>query len=97
MSKRTPPPAEAYLAAIVSSSDDAIVAHDLDGTITLWNTAAERLFGYTVAEAVGQSTLMLFPPDRRNEEIAILKRVWKGETLPFRTVVAAKDGSPECR
>jgi PAS domain S-box-containing protein len=94
MSKLTPPPAEAYLAAIVSSSEDAIVAHDLDGTITLWNTAAERLFGYTTAEAVGRSTLMLFPPDRRNEEIGTLKRVWQGEDVShFETVVAAKDGS----
>ena len=94
MSKQTPPPAEAYLAAIVSSSDDAIVAHDIDGTITLWNTAAERLFGYTAAEAVGHSTLMLFPPDRRDEEIATLKRVWQGEDIShFETVVAAKDGS----
>ena len=94
MSKLTPPPAEAYFAAIVSSSEDAIVAHDLDGTITLWNTAAERLFGYTAAEAVGHSTLMLFPPDRRDEEIATLKRVWQGEDIShFETVVAAKNGS----
>ncbi len=94
MSKLTPPPAEAYLAAIVSSSEDAIVAHDLDGTITLWNTAAERLFGYSAAEAVGHSTLMLFPPDRRDEEIATLKRVWQGQDIShFETVVAAKDGS----
>jgi PAS domain S-box-containing protein len=93
MSKLTQPPAEAYLAAIVSSSDDAIIAHNLDGTITLWNAAAERLLGYTAAEAVGQSTLMLFPPDRRDEEIDTLKRVWKGEDVShFETVVAAKDG-----
>src|SRR5688572_4020993 len=94
MSKRSLPAAEAYLAAIVSSSEDAIVAHDLDGTITLWNTAAERLLGYTIAEAVGQSTLMLFPPARHNEEIGTLKRVWKGDDIShFETVVAAKDGS----
>jgi PAS domain S-box-containing protein len=94
MSKHTAPPAEAYLAAIVSSSEDAIVAHDLDGRITLWNIAAERLFGYTTAEAVGQSTLMLFPPDTRDDEIATLERVWKGEDVShFETVVAAKDGS----
>ncbi len=94
MSKHTPPPAEAYLAAIVSSSDDAIIAHDLDGTITLWNGAAEQLLGYTTAEAVGQSTLRLFPPDRRAEEIATLERVWKGEAVPhFETVMVAKNGS----
>ena len=94
MSKHTPPPAEAYLAAIVSSSDDAIIAHDLDGTITLWNSAAEQLLGYTAAEAVGQSTLTLFPPDRRDEEIATLERVWKGEAVShFETVMVAKDGS----
>ncbi|MEO5742189.1 MAG: ATP-binding protein [Vicinamibacterales bacterium] len=94
MSKHTPPKAEAYLAAIVASSDDAIVAHDLDGTITLWNAAAERLLGYTAAEAVGQSTLMLFPPERRDEEIATLECVWRGENIShFETVLAAKDGS----
>ena len=95
MSKHTPRPAEAYLAAIVASSDDAIIAHGLDGTITLWNTAAERLFGYTAAEAVGQSSLIVFPSDRHHEEIAILERVSRGEDVShFETVLAAKDGSP---
>jgi PAS domain S-box-containing protein len=94
MSKQTQPPAEAYLTAIVASSEDAIVAHDLDGTITLWNAAAERLFGYPASEATGQSTLMLFPPDRRNEEIVTLERVWKGEDVShFETVVVARDGT----
>ncbi len=94
MSKHSSLPAEAYLAAIVSSSDDAIIAHDLDGTITLWNSAAEELLGYTAAEAVGHSTLRLFPPDRRAEEIATLERVWKGEAVPhFETVMLAKNGS----
>ena len=65
MATQTPPPAESYLAAIVSSSDDAIIAHDLDGTITLWNGAAERLLGYTAAQVLGTSTLMLFPPEQR--------------------------------
>ncbi len=93
MATQTPPPAESYLAAIVSSSDDAIIAHDLDGTITLWNGAAERLLGYTAAQALGKSTLMLFPSERRNEEIEILKRVWKGENVShFETVFASSDG-----
>jgi PAS domain S-box-containing protein len=93
MATQTQPPAESYLAAIVSSSDDAIIAHDLDGTITLWNGAAERLLGYTTAQALGMSTVMLFPSDRRNEEIEILKRVWKGENIShFETVFAASDG-----
>jgi PAS domain S-box-containing protein len=93
MSTHSLPPAEAYLAAIVSSSDDAIVAHNLDGTITLWNRAAEQLFGYTADEVVGQSTLKLFPPDKRDEETAILERVKNGEDVAhFETMVVAKDG-----
>ena len=93
MPKKGGLPADAYLAAIVASSDDAIIAHDLDGTITLWNTAAERLLGYSAAEAVGTPTVMLFPVDRRNEEIATLKRVWSGEPIGhYETVLEARDG-----
>jgi PAS domain S-box-containing protein len=85
--------AEAYLAAIVASSDDAIIAHDLDGRITLWNAAAERLLGYPAADALGKPTLMLFPADRRNDEVETLKRVWNGESVShFETVFAARDG-----
>src|SRR5688572_1762968 len=87
------PPADAYLAAIVSSSDEAIIAHDLDGTITLWNGAAERLLGYTTAQAIGRPTMMLFPADKRDEEVETLTRVWKGEYVShFETVFAAADG-----
>ena len=93
MPRKGLPPADAYLAAIVASSDDAIIAHDLDGTITLWNSAAERLLGYPAAEAMGQSTVMLFPADRRDEEIATLKRVWSGEPVAhYDTVFESRDG-----
>ena len=93
MVKKGAPPADAYLAAIVSSSDDAIIAHDLDGVITLWNAAAERLLGYTQREAVGRPTVMVFPPERRDEALATLKQVWAGESLShYETMFAAKDG-----
>ena len=93
MAKKAVPPADAYLAAIVASSDDAIVAHDLDGTITLWNAAAERLLGYSAAEAVGRSTVMLFPAARRDEEIDTLKRVWSGDAVAhYDTVFESRDG-----
>lgn len=71
----------AQLAAIVDCSDDAIIGKGLDGTITSWNEAAHRLFGFTEAEAIGQSFLMLVPPDRVVEEQEILDRVRHGETV----------------
>ena len=93
MSLPTLPTASAYLAAIVASSDDAIIAHDLDGNVTLWNRAAERLLGYAAADMLGQPVFMLFPPDRRDDEVAALKRVWSGENVShFETVLAARDG-----
>jgi PAS domain S-box-containing protein len=86
-------PADAYLAAIVSSSDDAIIAHDLDGVITLWNAAAEDLLGFTSDEAVGQSMVMLFPSEQRDQESAMLERVWRGEPIShFGAALLAKDG-----
>jgi PAS domain S-box-containing protein len=84
---------EHRLAAIVESSDDAIVSTDVDGVITTWNKAAERLFGYSDVEAVGKSMTILLPPDRRNE-IEALQSVWLGESIDhFETVRQRKDGS----
>jgi PAS domain S-box-containing protein len=83
----------ALLAAIVASSDDAIVSKTLDGVITSWNAGAERIFGYTAEEAVGQPVLMLIPPERRDEEDLILGRIRRGERVEhFETVRLTKDG-----
>ena len=82
------------LAAIVESSDDAIVGKTLDGTITSWNRAAERLFGYTAAEAIGQPIFLIIPPDRRAEEETVLARLRAGQVVDhFETVRRRKDGS----
>lgn len=81
------------LAAIVEHSDDAILTKDLDGIITTWNRGAERLFGYTAAEALGQPVTMLIPVDRLEEEPSILARLRRGETIAhFETVRRRKDG-----
>lgn len=70
--------ARAMLVAIVESSDDAIISKDLNGIITSWNRGAQRIFGYTVDEAVGQPVTMLIPEERLDEEPTILKRLRAG-------------------
>jgi PAS domain S-box-containing protein len=85
----------ASLAAIVNSSDDAIIGKDLDGVITSWNNGAERLFGYTAQEAIGRPITMLIPPDRQHEEPEILARLKRGESVNhFETVRLRKNRSP---
>jgi PAS domain S-box-containing protein len=82
------------LAAIVESSDDAMVSKKLDGTITTWNAAAERLFGYTSAEAVGKNITLIVPPDLLTEETTILQRLRRDERIDhFETVRRRKDGA----
>jgi PAS domain S-box-containing protein len=82
------------LAAIVDSSDDAIVSKTLDGVITSWNKSAERMFGYTREEAVGQHISLVIPEDRRDEEVKIVGRLRQGERVDhFETVRVRKDGS----
>jgi PAS domain S-box-containing protein len=80
-------------AAIVENSDDAIISKDLDGRILSWNPGAERLYGYTVAEAVGQSITMLIPADRPDEEPRILEQIRRGDRVDhYETVRRRKDG-----
>jgi len=82
------------LAAIIESSDDAIISKTLEGIITSWNPGAERMFGFLASEAIGKSMLMLFPPDRANEEEEILTRIRRGERMEhFETARLRKDGS----
>ncbi len=83
----------AWLASIVTHSTDAIISKDLGGIITSWNESAERLFGYTAAEAIGQPVTILMPPDRIGEEPGILARIRAGEVVDhFETVRRHKDG-----
>src|SRR5215211_3452047 len=85
---------QAHLAAIIKSSDDAIVSKDLNGIILSWNPAAERIFGYTAAEAVGNSIHIIIPDDRRAEELEVLAKVSSGEGVDhYETIRRRKDGT----
>jgi PAS domain S-box-containing protein len=86
--------ARANLAAIVESSDDAIVSKNLQGIIRSWNKGAEKLFGYTASETIGQPVTMLFPPQFIDEEPRILEKIGRGETIDhYETVRQRKDGT----
>ena len=86
--------AHAHLAAIVDSSDDAIISKSLDGMIMSWNKGAERVFGFSPAEAIGKHITMVIPPDRLDEEPRILDRLKRGERVDhFETVRRRRDGS----
>jgi PAS domain S-box-containing protein len=85
--------ARGYLAAIVESSDDAIISKDLNGIVTSWNLGAETVFGYRPDEMIGQPILRLFPPERTKEEDLILTRIRRGDKIDhFETVRRRKDG-----
>jgi PAS domain S-box-containing protein len=86
--------AEARLAAIIESSFDAVIAKDLNSIITDWNPAAERLFGYTAAEAIGQPITMLIPEHLRSEEADIIRRIRANERVEsYETIRQRKDGT----
>jgi len=84
---------QAWLAAIIESTDDGIISKTLDGIITSWNPGAERIFGYSAAEIIGQPMTRLFPPNLIAEESRLLARLARGERVEhFETVRVAKDG-----
>ena len=84
---------QAWLAAIVGSSFDAIIGNKLDGTVTSWNAAAERMYGYSAAEVIGGSIEIVVPPDRIDERRAAFRRLARGgRVAPFETVRITKDG-----
>lgn len=86
--------ATTLLSSIVESSDDAIISKTLGGVIMTWNKSAERLFGYTAAEAIGQHITLIIPPDRHEEETRIVESLKRGERIDhFETVRQRKDGS----
>ncbi|HEX4794437.1 MAG TPA: PAS domain S-box protein [Humisphaera sp.] len=87
--------AQALLAAIIDSSDDAIISKDLSGIVRSWNQSAQRIFGYTAEEMLGKPITILFPPDRLGEESEILKRLQRGERVDhIETVRIRKDARP---
>src|SRR6476660_1275863 len=90
----SPEDAMAHLAAIVESSEDAIISTTLAGTILSWNAGAEHIYGYTAAEAIGRSMTFLLPEDRADEETEILKAIARGQPVDhFETVRRIKNGN----
>ena len=80
------------LAAIVESSDDAIISKDLNGVITTWNASAERIFGFTAEEAIGKPSTIIIPPELHTEEAHILRRLTRGERIDhYETICVTKD------
>jgi PAS domain S-box-containing protein len=91
--KSSPPSSWNILAAIVDSSDDAIISKNLNGIITSWNTSAERLFGYRADEIIGQSIMLLIPAELQHDEVQILRKIKAGERIEhFQTVRMKKSG-----
>ena len=91
--QRRAEPANQFLASLVDSSDDAIVGKDVNGIVTSWNGAAERMFGYSAAEMIGQPIARIAPPERPDEMPGILERIRRGERVHhFDTIRRAKDG-----
>src|SRR5215204_4268753 len=83
-----------WLSALIDSADDAIISKTLEGVITSWNQGAERIFGYTAAEAIGNPVTMLIPEGHLDEEPAILARLRAGERIEhYETVRMRKDGT----
>src|SRR6476646_2068241 len=87
------PSANSHLAAIIESSEDAIASKDLNGIITSWNKSAERLFGYTAEEIIGQPVTLIIPPELHDDEPKILAKIRAGERIEhFQTVRVHKNG-----
>jgi PAS domain S-box-containing protein len=86
--------AKQHLAAIVQSADDAIISKTLESIVTTWNPAAERMFGYTAQEMIGQSIMRIIPPDLASEEVEIVERIRRGERVEhFETRRLRRDGT----
>ena len=85
------------LASIVDSSDDAIVSKDLNGIVTSWNAAAERMFGFTASEMVGQSIRRIIPDDRQQEEDEVLSRIRRGERVEHYETIRRARTARSCR
>src|SRR5438876_9383788 len=91
--RSTPHAAVFELAAIVESSDDAIIGQELDGTIVTWNAGAETIYGYSAQEAIGRSISLIHPPERPNDQAQIFDRIKRGEHVDhYETVRVRKDG-----